>query len=81
MDKNPSEICDKTDLTIQSCAHCRENGTYKPDAMGLSINPAGRMSLSNLDQMAIGIDEDGSIWIGPDEAFRRGHFARGKHLF
>lgn len=78
---DPTTVCDMTDLTVQSCAHCRENGTYRPDAMGLSTNSDGRMNLSNLDEMAIGVDEDGSIWIGPDEAFQRGHFARGRHLF
>lgn len=77
---DPTAICDLTELEIQMCDHCRKKGIYKtPPQSVSSLNLESNLHM--LETSDLSIDEDGEVWVSPNEAFLQGRFGNGKHLF
>lgn len=84
---DPGSICDRSDLTVMSCGHCRKAGLYVPADQGLAASKTG-MTLDGIEELTLSIDAMGQVWsspgvydgefVAPDEAFQRGKFGRGK---
>lgn len=89
---DPDSFCERSDMTVRSCAHCREIGQYRvaegstTNGLNLTDIDAGKVSVDAMGSIFLGPDSDGEKLIGhgfvdADEAFRRGKFGRGKHNF
>jgi hypothetical protein len=79
--ENADEICERSDMTRRSCDHCREAGLYVPPPVSENL-PKYKITIHDTESLAVTMEyPDGSIWIGPDEAFRRGHLGHGRYNY
>lgn len=84
---DPDAICDRSDLTVRSCNHCRKSAAYVPADQGLAVATAG-MTLDGVEELHLSIDAMGAVWAGsdsaagvfvsPEEAFQRSKFGKGR---